>query len=78
MTRKRFTKLLMGLGFQRNVVEVFAYWKRKWRKPYAKAWSDYVAATLSCNPQSWRHIGELNEETVLRNLNYLELHKDER
>ena len=59
MTRKRFTKLLMGIGFQRNEAEVFAYWKCKWRKPYADT-------------------GELNVEAVLRDLNYLELHKNER
>ena len=76
MTRKRFTKLLMGIGFQRNEAEVFAYWKCKWRKPYAETWNDY-AATLSRNLQSW-YTGELNVEAVLRDLNYLELHKNER
>lgn len=76
MTRKRFTKLLMGIGFQRNEAEVFAYWKRKWRKPYAQTWNDY-AATLSRNLQSWC-TGELNGEIILRDLNYLELHKNER
>lgn len=76
MTRKRFTKLLMGVGFQRNEAEVFAYWKRKWRKPYAETWNNY-AVTLLRNLQSW-YTGELNVEAVLRDLNYLELHKNER
>ena len=66
----------MGIGFQRNEAEVFAYWKRKWRKPYAETWNDY-ATTLLRNLQSW-YTGELNVEAVLRDLNYLELHKNER
>ena len=66
----------MGIGFQRNEAEVFAYWKRKWRKPYAETWNNY-AATLLRNLQSW-YTGELKVEAVLRDLNYLELHKNER
>lgn len=76
MTKKRFTKLLMGIGFQRNEAEVFAYWKHKWHKPYAQTWNNY-AATLSRNLQSW-YTGELNGEIILKDLNYLELHKNER
>lgn len=76
MTRKRFDKLLMGIGFQRNEAEVFAYWKCKWRKLYVEIWNNYAAILLR-NLQSW-YTGELNVEAVLRDLNYLELHKNER
>lgn len=76
MTKKRFTKLLMGIGFQRNEAEVFAYWKRKWHKPYAQTWNNY-AATLSRNLR-FCYSGEPGEKIILKDLNYLELHKNER
>lgn len=76
MTRKRFVKLLMGIGFQRNDAEVLAYWKRKWRKPYAKTWNDY-AKVLSSNFQTW-YYAQSEREAVLKDLNYLELHKNEK
>lgn len=70
MTKKRFIKLLMGIGIPRNQAEVFAYWKHKWLKPYA--------ATLSHNLRFSYSPGEPGEEIILRDLKYLELHKDER
>lgn len=77
MTKKRFIKLLMGIGISRNQAEVFAYWKHKWLKPYAQSWNDY-AATLSHNLRFSYLPGEPGEDIILRDLNYLELHKNER
>ena len=77
MTKKRFIKLLMGIGIPRNQAEVFAYWKRKWLKPYARSWNDY-AAILSHNLRRCYGLEESCEEVILRDLKYLELHRNER
>lgn len=77
MTKKRFIKLLMGTGLQRNQAEVFAYWKHKWFKPYAESWDDYVVA-LSHTLQFSYSPEYPGEEIILKDLKYLELHKDER
>ena len=67
MTRKRFTKLLMGIGFQRNEANSYAHLKPDYLS-YKRYWNFYY--------QWVRYMGELiNGEVVLRNLNYLELHK---
>lgn len=77
MTRKRFIKLLMGIGLQRNEAEVFAYWKHKWHKPYAQTWNDY-AATLSRNLRFSYSPDYPGGEIILKDLKYLELHRNER
>lgn len=66
MTRKRFTKLLMGIGFQRNEANSYAHLKPDYLS-YKYYWNFYY--------QWVRYMGELNGEAVLRDLNYLELHK---
>ena len=42
MTRKRFIKLLMSHGKQRNEVEVIAHLYNIWGTPYSKAYRDFL------------------------------------
>ena len=76
MTRKRFTRLLMGIGLQRNDINFLAECSYTFHKPYAKTWNNY-ATTLSHN-LGFCYSGHPDEKAVLKDLKYLELHRNER
>lgn len=44
MTRKRYKKLLMSVGMERNQAELFSRLACYLRRPYADAWSDLCDA----------------------------------
>ena len=41
MTRKRFVKLLMSIGYDRNTANLIAWGERLRRSPYEKVWREY-------------------------------------
>ena len=77
MTRKRFVKLAMGLGLGRNNSNLLAKGKYTYRKPYAEAWNSY-AATLSHNLRLYHGPDEPGAEIFVRDVDYLEAHRNER
>ena len=77
MTRKRFVKLAMGLGLGRNNSNLLAKGKYTYHKPYAEAWNSY-AATLSHNLRLYHTPNEPGAEIFIRDIDYLEAHRNER
>lgn len=77
MTKKRFVKLAMGLGFGRNNSNLLTKSKYAYHKSYAEAWNDY-ASTLSHNLRLYHTPNEPGAEIFIRDIDYLEAHKNER
>mgnify|MGYP004539352591 CR=1 FL=1 len=77
MTRKRFAKLMMGLGLGRNSSNLLTKSKYTYHKSYAEAWNDY-ASTLSHNLRTYLTCGESCAEIFIRDVDYLEAHRNER
>ena len=77
MTRKRFVKLAMGLGLGRNNSNLLAKDKYTYRKSYAEAWNSY-AATLLHNLRLYYSPDEPSAEIFIRDIDYLEAHRNER
>lgn len=77
MTKKRFIKLAMGLGLGRNNSNLLTKSKYTYHKSYAEAWNDY-ASTLSHNLRLYLASDGPGTEIFIRDVDYLEAHRNER